>query len=91
MTENTQPETTETESNDDVVVEPNFVQKFANNHPRTAKVVAIAGAVLTVGSVATIANTVRKNRSHLDAATDHLSEATAELSNAVSPSPETDA
>ena len=91
MTENTQPETTETTSTDEVVVEPNFVQKFATNHPRTAKVVAITGAVLSVGGVAIVANTVRKNKSHVDAAVDHLSEATAELSNAVSPSPETDA
>jgi len=89
MTETNPTPATETESNDDVVVEPNFVQKFVNKHPRAAKVVAIIGGVAAVGGTATVINTARKNKHHLDAAADHVLEAGSELSNAVSPTSET--
>lgn len=83
------PETTAPEA--EVVVEPNRLQKFVIKHPRTAKVVAITGATLAVVGTAVTANTMRKNRHHLDAAADHVLEAGHELSESVSPSPETDA
>lgn len=73
----------------DVVVEQNFVQKFANKHPRAAKWIAIIGGTVAVGGGLTVANTMRKNSDHIDAAKDHVLEAGRELSDAVSPTSET--
>ncbi len=87
MTENNPNLATET-PDVEVVVEPNFVQKFVNKHPRIAKVLAITGGVLAVAGTATVANTARKNKPHLDAAANHVIEAGSELSNAVSPTSE---
>ena len=67
---------------------PNFLTKIATKYPRTTKVVAIAGGVTAVASVLTVANTVKKNRQHLELASDHAKEALHELSSSVSPSPE---
>lgn len=90
MTEQNPTQTTpETTSTDKVEVEPNFVQKFANKFPRAAKAVAITGGVLVIGGTAVTANTMRKNKHHLDAAADEARGALNEFSNAVSPSPET--
>lgn len=92
MTEkNTQNQTTET-PDVEVVVEPNRLQKFVNNHPRASRVLAITGMVATVVSVGTVVHTASKNKHHLDNAADHVLEAGSELSSAVSPtSSETDA
>lgn len=87
------PPTTDTSTDNvieaEVVVEQNFAQKFANKHPRATKYIAIVGGVLVAGSTLTLANTVRKNSTHVDAAKDHLLEAGRELSDAVSPTSET--
>ena len=63
----------------------NFVTRFANKHPRTAKVVAIVGGVTAAGGVLLTANTVRKNSHHLDAAADNAKVALDHVSSAVSP------
>lgn len=91
MTENN-PTATPTEAvvtDAEVVVEENFVQKFANKRPRLAKYIAIIGGVVAGAATLTVANTMRKNSDHIDAAKDHVLEAGSELSNAVSPAPET--
>jgi hypothetical protein len=70
-------------------VSENFVQKLANRHPRTAKVLAITGVVTTAITVAGIVRTVRSNKDHLEAAGEHASEAMSELAATVDPaSPE---
>lgn len=79
------------ESTDEVEIVPTRLQMFVNNHPRASRAIAIAGAVATVAGTVTIANTVRKNKHHLDNAADSAQDALQELSNAVSPAPETDA
>lgn len=90
MTENNStPETPATEQDVEVVVEPNRLQRFVNSHPRASKAVTITGATLATAGVAIVANTVRKNKHHVDNAAQHLSEAGSELSNAVSPTSET--
>ena len=83
MAENT-PETPDVVI-DETEVKQNFVSRFAVKHPRTAKVVAIAGAVTAVGGILTVANTVKKNKRHLELAGDHAKEALTELSSSVSP------
>lgn len=84
MAEPTDP-TLEVDLPVDVEVKQNFVSRFAVKHPRTAKVAAIVGSVTAVASVLTIANTVKKNRSHLEAAGDHAKGVLTEISDAVSP------
>lgn len=70
-------------------VSQNFVQKLANKHPRTAKVLAFTGLATTAIAVATVARTVRSNKDHLEAAGQHASEAVSELTATVDPaSPE---
>lgn len=92
MAENTSTEPT---LEADVCVEPevkqNFVTKLAVKHPRTAKVVAITGGITAVTGVLLTANTVRKNRRHLELAADHAKEALTELSSSVSPATDPEA
>lgn len=90
MTENnptTEPTVDPVEA--EVVVEQNFVQRFANRRPRAAKIIAITGAALAAVSTVTVARTAAKNRSHVDTALNHVAEAGQELSQAVSPTPDT--
>lgn len=89
MTDQPTTPVTETTSPDVVEENPSLWTKFNTKYPRAARVVAIGGVVVAVASVVTVANTVRKNKEHLDAAGEHLSEAASELSSAVSPDPET--
>lgn len=90
MTENApQTDPTDATVEAEVVVEQNFVQRFANRRPRAAKIIAITGAVLAAAGTLTVANTARKNSHHVDNALDHVVEAGSELSQAVSPTPET--
>jgi DNA-binding IclR family transcriptional regulator len=86
-----QPTTPATDAAQPEVVEenPSLWTKFNNKYPRAARVATIGGVVVAVLAVGTVANTVRKNKEHLDAAGEHLSEAASELSSAVSPDPET--
>ena len=66
----------------------NILAKVATKYPRTTKVVAVIGGVTAVASVITVANTVKKNRQHLELASEHAKEALHELSTSVSPGPE---
>lgn len=92
MTEQNQNQPTETESTDEAeVVQQTRLQSFVNNHPRAARAIAITGAVVAAAGVGTVVNTARKNKHHLAAAAEHVHEAGSELSNAVSPTSETDA
>lgn len=85
MTENT-PQTPEIVVDETPVeTEPTRLQKFVCNHPRAAKVIAITSAVTAAAGVAVTANTMRKNKSHLDQAADHAKEALHEVSESVSP------
>lgn len=85
-----EPTTIETVATDEQPeVSQNFVQKLANKHPRTARVVTYTGAVLSVVGVACVARTVRGRRDHLSAAKEHASEAVSELTATLDPaSPE---
>ena len=69
----------------DLIIEPDWLQKFVILHPRAARVIVIVGGLTTALSVGTVSNTMRKNRAHLDAAGEHLSLAASELSSAVFP------
>lgn len=92
MTDKNPTQTTpDAPSTDDNAVELNRLQKFVLNRPRAAKAVAIIGGAIAVVGTATVANTMRKNQHHLEAAADEAKGALTEFSNAVSPSPETDA
>lgn len=81
----TEAETPEVE----VVVEPNFLVKVGTRYPRASRAVAIVVGALAIGGTATVLTTAKKNKHHLDNATDHVLEAGSELSQAVSPTPET--
>lgn len=70
---------------DEVEVKQNFVSRFAVKYPRTAKVVAIAGGVTAIGGVLLTANTMKKNKHHLELAADQAKGALSELSSSVSP------
>lgn len=88
MAENTQ-QTPETVAEANVEEQKtNLFAKVACKYPRTTRVVAIVGGTTAVLSVLTIANTVKKNRQHLELASEHAKEALHELSTSVSPSPE---
>lgn len=91
MSDKNNTQTPTTESTDEVVVEPTRLQKFVNNHPRASRAIAIVGAVATVAGTVTIATTMQKNKHHLNNAADQAQGALSELSNAVSPTSETDA
>lgn len=91
MTDKNSNETPDIEIVDESEVQPNKLQKFVNKHPRAAKVVAIIGGVTAVAGVATVTNTMLKNKQHLELAKDHTKETLHELSEAVSPSSETPA
>lgn len=82
-TENNAPELEIVETSDEV--ELTRLQRFVLKHPRAAKVVAITGAATAVAGVAITANTVRKNKHHLDQAADHAKDAFHEVSESVSP------
>ena len=73
----------------EVVVEPNFLVKVGTKYPRASKAAAIV--VATVAGVAgvTVLTTAVKNKHHIDNATNLALEAGSELSQAVSPTPET--
>ncbi len=90
MAENKQT-TPETIVPDEPVIEiaPTRLQAFVTRHPKAAKVVAITGAGLAAVGVVQVARTVKANKSHLEAAGEHMSEAASELSSSVTPaSPE---
>lgn len=89
-TNSTQPTPEAPATEAEIVVEPNRLQKFVLNHPRASKVVAIIGGTTAVLGTAVMTNTLRKNRHHLNSAAGEAKEALHELSEAVSPSPETD-
>lgn len=91
MTDQTSTPVPDATPSEDVVVEPSRLRRLALNHPRTARVLATGVVAVAIVGTALVANTVRKNKAHLNAAGEHLSEAATEISNAVSPSPETDA
>lgn len=86
----TEPTTIETAPTEQPTeVSQNFVQKLANKHPRTARVVAVTGVVLSAVGVACVARTVRSNKDHLEAAGEHASTAVSELTATLDPaSPE---
>lgn len=73
----------------EIETKPNFVVRLVNRYPRTAKVVAIAGATTAAVGVALTANTIKNNRAHLELAADHAQDAFQELSTAVSPTDQT--
>lgn len=68
-----------------VETEPTRLQKFVCKHPRAAKVAAITGGITAAAGVAITANTMRKNKHHLDQAADAAKEALHEVSESVSP------
>ncbi len=88
MNQNQKPKPAEVEEPTTVEETPGRFQTFVTNHPKAAKALGITTAVLAVVGVGTVTNTVRKNRSHLDAGFDHLADAGNEFGEAVSPSPE---
>jgi hypothetical protein len=89
MTDQTPTNVPDAAPADEAVVNQNFLSKFAAKHPRTARALAITGVVVAVVSVATVSNTVRKNKEHLSNAAEEAQDAIRELSAAVSPDPET--
>ena len=89
MSDQNSNQTPETPSADAVVVKQNVWTKFSTKHPRAAKVVVITGASIAALSIAAVANTVQKNRSHVVAAGNEAKEALNELGQAVSPTSET--
>lgn len=88
MTDQNSPESApETETIEaEVVVEPNRLQKFVLNHPRAAKVIAIAGGATALLGSAVMTNNVRKNRHRVVNAATDVSDAIHEIGEAVSPS-----
>jgi hypothetical protein len=64
---------------------PSFLQRFAQSHPKTSRVIAIILAVFGVAGALTVAKTVRSNKAHLESAGDPATEALDELSSSVSP------
>jgi hypothetical protein len=68
-----------------VVMEPTAIQRFAINHPRAAKALAIIGVAGTALGAALLTSTVRSNKPHVDAAKDHILEAGNEAVAAVTP------
>jgi hypothetical protein len=91
MTEKTAPAAPEAETPEvEVVVEPNFLVKLGTKYPRASRAAAIIVAGTAVVGGATVLRTASKNKHHIDNAKDHALEAGSELSQAVSPTPETD-
>lgn len=88
MTDQTQTQTPETPAAE-VEVEPTRLEKIVTKHPRAARVVAITGGVLAAVGVGVVATNLKKNKHHIDAAGAHVLEAGSEISEAVSPTPET--
>lgn len=91
MTENTSQTTIEMPTAEPTLEEaPTRLQKFVIQHPRAAKIVAITGAVTAVTGIVLVANTMRKNSDHLSNAGELSLEALQEMSESVSPTPDTD-
>ena len=90
MTENTSQTTTIEMPTEPTLEEPTRLQKFVIQHPRAAKIVAITGAVTAVTGIVLVANTMRKNSDHLSNAGELSLEALQEMSESVSPTPDTD-
>lgn len=82
---NSKPETPETQSNDEVEVEPTRLQKFVTKHPRLSRALAIGGGIGTAVGVATVATNLRRNKHHLDNAVNHVEAAGDEVLSAVAP------
>lgn len=64
--------------------EPTRLQRFVNNHPRTAKVVAITGTISAVAGAVALTKKLRSNRNELESAADHANEALNDISSSVS-------